>query len=550
MEDSNIKDLKGGNAEYRNLATNTFFSFLFNYCSLFFTFIYSFLLARLFSDEDWGFYILATNTIFIIVTITSLLPSGLNFALNYYIPRYLVLDEKAKMKSLIKNSIILKLILLIPVFIISIFIFMIFGDIFKVSLNDKVSLLFILSPLIFINSLNYILDAINRGFSRFNYNLLFLLMKNAIYIIPLLILYITNISMTVEIVAFIFLIAGIIPFSINSLFIFIKIHRIKPSTGEPDSFRNDVSKTFKYGKFIGITDLIERLWKDTQLQGIGFFISPEIVTGYYISLNYQKLSEYSKSSFQYPLLTSFTTLNTKENYEQASMVYKAVYKITLFLLLIISGILFFSTEFILDFVFLEDRLIYSNLLKLMLIASIFNILGAFLQTYLNSQYNVKISFTLKVIYMAFKIPLFFIGLICFGVEGAIILGLIIGNSISFVIQIFATYKYGKITLNIKKISLQYLTFFLSIVITIILKDFVFKNASFIFIQNLGLSLLKNLDFLSIGSFLIIFILLNLIFKIVNSTDINFVETLLNKDKGFDRIIVKILNLVKKFKKKD
>jgi len=548
MENNSKDQLPSDNQEYRNLATNTVFSFLLNYSSLFFTFVYSFLMARLFrfQDDIWGFLIIATSFIMIIVTISSLLPPGLNFALNYYIPHYLVLKEKSKIKSLIKNSIIIKLIFLVPVFIISLLFFILFGEIFQISLEDRVSLLYIMSPLIFINSLNYILDAINRGFSRFNYNLFFLIVKNAIHIIPLLLYFLLRKNIQIEMVALIILISGLVPFILNSLFIFVMIYRIEPSGNEPDSFKSDLSKTFKYGSFIGLTDLIDRLWKGAQIQGIGFFKSSDIVMGYNISFNYQKISDYSTTSFNFPLLTSLTTLNAQQNYEQASLVYRIAYKMTLFLLLLISGILFFSVEFTIDFVFLEDRLIYSNLLKLIVIASIFKVLGLYLQTYLNAQHKVKISLILKIIYMIFTIPLFFIGLIYFGVEGAIIYGLIVGNIISIVIQIYATYRFAKIKLNIKKIIVQYLTFFTSLVITMLLKEYIFKDASLILLDRIGLSLIKNFDILSITSFLLLFLLMNVLLKTVTSSDIIYFESYFQKDRFFDKIIKKILGFLKKF----
>ena len=173
-----------GNTEYRTLATNTLFSFLFNYSSLFFTFVYSFLLARLFVDVVWGYLILATSYIMIVVIITSLLPPGLNFTLNYYIPRYFALYEKFKIKSLIRNTVLIKLTFLIPVFIVSVLAFLLFSNFLA---DTLVTLFFILSPCILVNSLNYIVEAINRGFNKFNYNFLFLIVKNIIHIIPLII---------------------------------------------------------------------------------------------------------------------------------------------------------------------------------------------------------------------------------------------------------------------------------------------------------------------------------------------------------------------------
>jgi hypothetical protein len=309
---------------------------------------------------------------------------------------------------------------------------------------------------------------------------------------------------------------------------------MKSNGSETESFKNALSKTFKYGSFLGLTDLIDRLWKEAQLQGIGFFKSPNAVTGYNISLNYQKISDYSITSFQFPLLTSLTTLNTQENYEQASFVYRIAYKITLFLLLIISGILFFSVEFILDFLFLEDRLIYSNYLRLIVLASIFKILAIFLQSHLNAQRKVKLSLILRIFYTSISIPLFFFGLFFFytsisiplfffglflyGIEGAIIYGLILGNLLSMTIQIYATYRFGKVNLNIKKILSQYLTFFIPLGITIILKELLFKHITLDFTQFFGLSLLKNLDLLSTISFLLFFLAMNIILKTVTSSD--------------------------------
>jgi len=278
--------------------------------------------------------------------------------------------------------------------------------------------------------------------------------KNIIHIIPLVIFFVFRIEIEIEIAAWTVLISSLVPFTLNSIFVFIMVNRIKSTGNKPDSFKEDVSKTFKYGGYMGFNDLIERLWKEGQLQGIGFIISPDVVTGYNISLNYQKLNDYVISSFNFPLLTSFTTLNTKESYEQIETIYRITYKVTLFLLLIISGILFFSVEFILDFVFLEDRLIYSNFLRLIVLASIFKILATFVQSHLNAQHKVKLTLFLRIIYTSFSIPLFFIGLFFFGVEGAIIYGLILGNILSMIIQIFATYKFGQIKLSIKKIVIN------------------------------------------------------------------------------------------------
>ena len=535
-----------GSNEYKNFASNTFYSFLIYYGSLFFMFVNSFLLARLISDESWGFLILAQSYITIIVIITSLLPPGLNYALNYYIPRYIVLKQGSKIKSLIKNAIITKLAFLIPVFIISILFIIFFANIFAINLEENISLLFILSPLIFINSFNFILDAINRGFSRFKFLFFLILIKNAIHISPLFFYYIFEYNISIGIIAFVVMICNVIPFLANVLFILIKLLKIKTFEDEKESFKKDFKKTFNYGSHIGFSDLIERIWKESQIQGIGIFDSTEAVTGFSIGLKYKAIGLTTVTSFNFPLLTSYTSLDTKENFDQINKMYRITLKVTLFLLLIISGVLFFSVDFLLDAVFLEKRLIYSSFLRLILLATIFKILEYFVRTLLYGQHKVKSALVLKAIYMTYTIPLFFVGLIYFGVEGAIFLGLIIGNIISLVIQIVATYKIGNIKLNIKQLIFQYLTFIIPLVITMILEVMIFKQVSKELLLNFGLTLIKNFDFLSISSFIILFILMNLVLKTVRSSDIKYFESLLKKNRFLDKTLIKGLNILKKF----
>ncbi|MFW9882569.1 MAG: lipopolysaccharide biosynthesis protein [Candidatus Thorarchaeota archaeon] len=546
MEKKNFKNTQfGNNQEYKNLASNTFYSFLINYGSHFFTLIYSFFLARLIGDESWGFLILAISYITIIVIITSFLPPGSNFALNYFIPRYLALDEKSKIKSLIKNAIIAKIIFLLPIFILSLFFFNIFTDIFAINLKNKVPLLYVLSPLIIFKSLQFSLNAINRGLYRFKQILIFLIIREFLYIGPLFYFYIFQFPLEIELIAIFNLISAGVPFFLNLFSILFIYLRIKTSGDKGESFKADFNKAFRYGSYLGYSNIIDRFWKEAQFQGIGIFGSEEAVTGYNIAWNYKDIAAYTVNSFNLPLLTSFSSLNTKENYDQVSLIYKIANKVTLFLVLLISGVLLFSVNFIIDFIFLSSRLVYSNFLRLLVLASIFMYLDSYVQTLLGSQNKVKSSFLLKLIYMTYYIPLFFIGLIYFGVEGAIILGLIVGSIISMIIQIIATYQIANIKLNIKKIIFQYLTFFIPLGVTLILEGLFFRETSFKILQNLGLSLIVRFDFLSIGVFVILFLLTNLILKIVTSSDIAYFETLFEKDRFFDKAMLKGLNLLKK-----
>jgi hypothetical protein len=127
--------------------------------------------------------------------------------------------------------------------------------------------------------------------------------------------------------------------------------------------------------------------------------------------------------------------------------------------------------------------------------------------------------------------------------------LLIGNIISTIIQIYTIYRIGKIKLNVKKIAVQYATFFIPLTITWILQYLILSKISNNILLEAGLTLFKNFDFLSILVFLLLFILTNLGFKTVTSTDIDNFESLLDSHRKIDRIMKKGLNFIKKFTRK-
>ena len=61
-KESEIEQSKNEN-EFRKLSKNTFFAFLINYGSHFFTFVNAFFLARLITDISWDFLIYTSCTI-------------------------------------------------------------------------------------------------------------------------------------------------------------------------------------------------------------------------------------------------------------------------------------------------------------------------------------------------------------------------------------------------------------------------------------------------------------------------------------------------------
>ena len=529
--------------DHRKFAKSAFYSLFNSYGIFIFQIIISFFMARLISQELWGFFLLAMAYINIVSLILSFFPPALTFSLNYYIPRYVALNQNNNLKRMIKACLYLKTLFALIIFFISVIIFYLLQSFFSMYLLGYTNLLFLLSPLIFIMGLSTLLDSIYQGF--FKYKLIFLLtlLKFSFYISALIICLIFGIT-NLEIIALLNLLSYLIPFLVSSL-IFIKIYfNIKP-TGEPkDSFKKILSKLTKYGTPLSINIFLNETWKQIQTPIIGGFEPLSTITGFTISKYYSHISLTAASSFSNPLITSFSSLDVKKEHNQITQIYNMTFKYSLFLMLLISGALYILTDFFLILVYGESYLIYSTIVKLYLITIIFSVLGNILIPLLNAKNKIKILPILTTINLFIIIPLFFIGIVFYGIVGAII-GLIISKFIVFLIQLLISIKIGNVKIKINKIFFQYLIFFISLFLAVILEDILFREIRINVLQNLNLLLFKNLSVLSLISFLLMYFLLNILFKIFSRKEIEFLEALLSTDKFPYRVIKRLLKFLKR-----
>ena len=529
--------------DHRKFAKSAFYSLFNSYGIFIFQIIISFFMARLISQELWGFFLLAMAYINIVSLILSFFPPALTFSLNYYIPRYVALNQNNNLKRMIKACLYLKTLFALIIFFISVIIFYLLQSFFSMYLLGYTNLLFLLSPLIFIMGLSTLLDSIYQGL--FKYKLIFLLtlLKFSFYISALIICLIFGIT-NLEIIALLNLLSYLIPFLVSSL-IFIKIYfNIKP-TGEPkDSFKKILSKLTKYGTPLSINVFLNETWKQIQTPIIGGFEPLSTITGFTISKYYSHISLTAASSFSNPLITSFSSLDVKKEHNQITQIYNMTFKYSLFLMLLISGALYILTDFFLILVYGESYLIYSTIVKLYLITIIFSVLGNILIPLLNAKNKIKILPILTTINLFIIIPLFFIGIVFYGIVGAII-GLIISKFIVFLIQLLISIKIGNVKIKINKIFFQYLIFFISLFLAVILEDILFREIRINVLQNLNLLLFKNLSVLSLISFLLMYFLLNILFKIFSRKEIEFLEALLSTDKFPYRVIKRLLKFLKR-----
>ncbi|MFX1355720.1 MAG: lipopolysaccharide biosynthesis protein [Promethearchaeota archaeon] len=529
--------------EHRKFAKNAIYSLFNNYGIFIFQIIVSFFIARLISQEIWGILILALTYINIISLILTFFPPALTFSVNYYIPRYITLNKNYKLKSIIKVAFYIKSLFSLIIFSISVLIFSILHSFFSESLQNYTHILFLLSPLIIIIGLNSLLDSIYQGFSRYKLIFFLTILKFSFNIFALIICLIFGIK-NLEIIALVNLISYIIPF-LYSLLLFLKLYiNIKYSNETKVSFKRTLSKLSKYGTPLSVSSFLNEIWKQFQAPIIEEFEPLSVITGFTLSKYYSHISLTAASSFSNPLITSFSTLDVKNEKDQINQIYNMTFKYSLFLMLLISGSLFILTDFFLVIVYGNSYLIYSSIVKLYLISVIFTVLGNILIPLLNAKNKVKILPILTIINLIIIISLFFIGIIFYGIIGAIF-GMILSNIIVFLIQLFLSIKIGDVKIKLNKIFYQYINFFISLVIAVILEEFLFKTLRLQILLNLNLLFFQNLQIMSLISFLIIFLLLNRLIKIFSPKEIEALETLLTSDKIQHRIIQKILKMLKK-----
>lgn len=529
--------------ERKILVKNLFYSYLKSYSMYLFSIITSFLLARLVSPQSWGLLIVSLSFISIISLIISFLPPGLVATLLYYIPRHIVAKEKSKLKSIIKHAFIQKILFVLPFFIIFIFFLLFLPGLFSFLFKGHINLLFILSPLLIITSLDQLLNGINLGFNLFKTVYILSLIKDMFYIFALIFLHLFIDVVDIAIVAIFVMLSYVIPFLINcyiNLANFMKISSDKPH----ESYKEFYQKVLNYGTYVAIGDLGYNLWNQVKTQSIGIFEGYSSVTGYNISDHYASVPRIVVQSKGPSLSVAFTRLDKSKNYDQMKKIFNTFFYYGLFLFLLVNGVFYLSTDFFITIVYTESYLQYSNILKLMLISLIFYVLGGEFQTLLLATNKVKFIPKLRLIALLINIPLFFIGLGYYGIYGALI-GIFSSNLIVFFIIVIYCYKMFNMKLDLKKITLLYSSYLISLIASIYLEHFIFYDLRLTILNNLNLLIFKHLPILSIIIFLVIYMTMNILLKVFSYQDLIYIEEMFNKENRLHTLIRRILNFFKR-----
>jgi O-antigen/teichoic acid export membrane protein len=349
---------------------------------------------------------------------------------------------------------------------------------------------------------------------------------------------------SIDTIVIIEIFAYLIPFLINFIIFVITLLKIKPTKEEKLSYKETIKQIVSYGSITSTQSVLGQVWKETEVQAVGAFESAAVVTGFNTGNHYGDIPRLFSNSLKNPLMISFTSLYSKGELEKINKIVKIITIYSLFIILIVSGIVFLLTDFYLALVLGESFLIYSDLIKLIIISIIFGIEFSILTLLLRSSDKVRFLPLTLVIYYAIRISGFFIGLIFFGIVGAII-GLTIGNAISFVLSYLLIRKMFKITTNLFKIISLYISFAFSLIVAIVLGDLFFNSITFSLLESLNLSFFKYVPFFELLIFFFLDMGLIIIFKSLTKRDIEYVLSIFTKDKLTHKVIRKWLNTLKK-----
>jgi len=501
-------------------------------------------MARLISDVEWGYLILANTYILIILLILSFLPPGLGPSLNYYFPRYIVQNDINQLKSHIKYVIYIKVLFIIPVFFISIFIFVGFTDLFSITLQNHTNLLLLLSPIIIITGLDSILIFINKGLNLFKTVFILLLVRYAFNISALVFCIFVLNTADLEVIALINVLSLLLPFLLNFLVVLLKYIRFKDDDQKQFSIKTHLRNTIRYGINIKMGQFFSEIWAHIQPLSIGTFSTSNFVTGFSIARNYSLFSSSMTISFVSPLTISFSRLNVKNKLKQIENLYNVFLIYSLFLLLLITGILYFCADIFLVFVYGQSYLDFSLLLKIMLFTIIFIGIGSPYESFMLAIGKSKWIFRYRFLAFLIRLPLFLFFLINFDLIWALV-SIVISNLIITGIALILSIKIGRIRLNLKKIFLMLASFFLALIIAIIFDNVILYEFNFLILQSINLSSLKFINLWTIGLFLLTFFLLLFFTKMFSVKDIEYLEDLLSKETKTQALLKKGLKILKK-----
>lgn len=511
-----------------SLFKSTYFSFLSAYTVYFSSLVIVAMTARVLTPYEWGILILYQSIIVIWIILVGLFPPGLGYSLNYYIPKYAASGENFLLKSLLINSLKLKLISLGFFIIIG----LIIVNIISINYVSDLIIIYILLPQIIFSSLNIIIDSIIIGFKYFKSLFLIKIFTNTFHIILFFGLFFYNrinllsISIVLTLISFFEFIVKL----------FVVKNKVKEILRNADSveykFKGDLKKIINYGTPIVIGGMMSSLWGEIKKQSIGILLDPSKVTIYNIGESLPLVS-IASLSIQKPLVSHFSELDHEKEKKKIEEQFILIFKFSLIATCLITGVVFFLLEIYIMLVYGNSYILYLFYFQMILISAIPRFLGGLLTSLLYTKKKVNYIPALSIIFNIIFIISFYLGIFYFQLIGYSYF-LIIAVFAIFILQFWLTKKLGNIKLPKKKTIFMFSIFFDSILISYWIINIIFPN--------LGIFKIILGGFI----FFVIIVLQIVISKILNHNDLDILESLFIRDTKFNKVIRNIIKIFKRF----
>jgi O-antigen/teichoic acid export membrane protein len=371
-----------------------------------------------------------------------------------------------------------------------------------------------------------------------------LVVRYLVHIGGLLILFLNRNIVSLELIAIIILISNLIPFIINIFIILKVLISLKKTEEDSLTFIVVLKYLIKYGIHLSIRMYLNRLNREFRPQLISIFEAPGFVTGYNIANHYSDVSFEAIGSFNRPLTISFSSLDASNKNDQIEKIFRNLFQYSVLFVLLITGVLVFCADIYVVIIYTASRLEYSLIIKLFVIAMVFNVQASFFYSLLRASEKLQYIVPITLVSISIKFISFLIALIYFGITGAMI-GIIIGNVIEFCSISYLNYRIFKIRINIKKTIFLYSSFFIALALALIMESLFLADLNFLILQSINLLFFRHFQFLSFGIFILIFFILIITFKAFTRSDANNLEEIFTRDNFIDKIIGKGLKILRR-----
>ncbi|GAG84309.1 unnamed protein product, partial [marine sediment metagenome] len=312
------------------------------------------------------------------------------------------------------------------------------------------------------------------------------------------------------------------------------------------SIKDDFQDMVKYGSLVRAATFFTDIWAEIQIQSIGVF-RPESVFGFKISRDLLSVPVNASAAVAVPLTISFTGFIAKEKKENIVAIYNLIMKYLIFFMGLLTGLLFFFADLFIAFIYREPRLIYSDLVKLYLFTYVFLIVSGPVVSLLLAENKGKYLVLIRFIGFLLQFPLFLVLLIFLSLYYAIF-GIIISNLLYSILFLYVAIKIGNMKLNIKRIFFNYLIFFFSLGLTLILEYFLLDDINNWLLLNLNPSLFRVFNPFSLIVFFLVFMFLIIEFRVLTVGDINNLQSFFIKKSIVHKITNRALNFLKRILK--